>query len=94
MSAGEQRRNRSPLQAATVTDRGYELMIDPELLALLRCPETGQSVREIQPDELAALNARIPSPILAGLIREDNALVFPVVEGIPVMLLEESIRIT
>jgi uncharacterized protein YbaR (Trm112 family) len=69
-------------------------MIDPELLALLRCPETGLTVREMNPDELAALNARIPIPIRAGLIREDNALVFPVVEGIPVMLLEESIRTT
>ena len=68
-------------------------MIDPDLLALLRCPETGQRVREMTPDELIAVNVRIATPIPAGLLREDGCVVFPVFDGIPVMLLDEAIPI-
>ncbi|HEY5894565.1 MAG TPA: hypothetical protein VIT91_15190 [Chthoniobacterales bacterium] len=66
-------------------------MIDPDLLALLRCPETGQCVREMTPYELATVNARITAPISAGLLRDDGRLVFPIFDGIPVMLLDEAI---
>lgn len=68
-------------------------MIDPDLLALLRCPETGQRVREMTPDELTVINAQVATPVPAGLLREDGRLVFPVFDGIPVMLLDEAIPV-
>ncbi|HEY5753652.1 MAG TPA: hypothetical protein VIT21_10920 [Chthoniobacterales bacterium] len=68
-------------------------MIDPDLLVLLRCPETGQRVREMTPDELIAINAQVATPIPAGLLREDGRLIFPVFDGIPMMLLAEAIPV-
>ena len=43
-----------------------DVMIDPDLLALLRCPETMQPLRVATPEELARVNLQ------AGLMREDG----------------------
>ena len=78
--------------------------VDRELLEILVCPETRQPVRLAPPDLLEALNKRIGSgelrnrggeavsaPIREGLLREDGKVLYPVDDGIPVMLVEQSI---
>jgi uncharacterized protein YbaR (Trm112 family) len=79
-------------------------MVDPELLEILVCPETRQPVREADADLVRRLNAEIASgtvknragevvrdPIEGGLVREDGRVVYPVREGIPIMLIDEAI---
>lgn len=79
-------------------------MVDPELLKLLCCPETHQSLSPAQPELLQRLNRQIASGTLQNrsaravsqelaeaLLREDGKVVYPIRDGIPVMLLEEGI---
>jgi uncharacterized protein YbaR (Trm112 family) len=79
-------------------------MIDPELLKLLCCPETHQGLTPAQPELLQRLNRQIASGTLQNrsaravsqelaeaLLREDGKVVYPIRDGIPVMLLEEGI---
>lgn len=80
--------------------------VDPELLEILVCPETKQSLRAATGEELAALNAlresgslryrggeRVEKSIEEGLVREDGRVLYVVDEGIPVMLSEESLEL-
>jgi len=75
-----------------------------DLLDILRCPETGQTLRLAPPELIKKLEAareaggivnraggRIAEPLAAGLVREDGLVFYPVREGIPVMLIDESI---
>jgi uncharacterized protein YbaR (Trm112 family) len=79
-------------------------MITEELLTLLRCPETKQPLSMASAELLARLDdARVAGtlrdragkmvrePISAGLVREDGALLFPIRDGIPVLLIEEAL---
>lgn len=79
-------------------------MIDKDLLSILACPATHQPLREATADELAALNARVAAggvkafggkalsqPLEAGLVREDGKVLYPVLHGIPVLLVDEGI---
>ncbi len=81
-------------------------MIDPELLAILVCPETRQPVRPAEADILTRLNSAIEAgtvvnqggqevrePIEEGLIREDGRVLYPVREDIPIMLIDEAIAL-
>jgi uncharacterized protein YbaR (Trm112 family) len=81
-------------------------MLNPELLALLVCPETHQDVALAVPAEIAALNEAIRAgqvrtvagepvgqPVEAALIRIDRAVAYPIRDGIPVMLVEEGLAI-
>jgi uncharacterized protein YbaR (Trm112 family) len=83
------------------------MTLDPELVAILVCPETKRPVRAATADELAKLNASIRdgsarnrggSPVerelSEALVREDGAVLFPVEDGIPSMLVEESIPLS
>jgi len=80
--------------------------ISSELLEILVCPETKQPVAMAGEETLAQLNQKIAAgsvrnrggdkverPITEGLIREDAAVLYPVDDGIPVMLIEESIEL-
>ena len=80
--------------------------VSTELLEILVCPETKQPVSEAGDDVLSKLNAAIESgslrnrggepvskPLAEGLLREDGTILYPVDDGIPVMLIEESIEI-
>jgi uncharacterized protein YbaR (Trm112 family) len=83
------------------------MTVDPQLVEILVCPETRRPVRLASVDELARVNAGVRSGTLRNrgggkverelseaLIREDGRVVFPVDDGIPSMLIEESIPIS
>jgi uncharacterized protein YbaR (Trm112 family) len=82
------------------------MSVSPELLEILVCPESKQPVSPAGEDVLAKLNSEIEAgrlrnrggepvakPIQEGLIREDGKILYPVDDGIPVMLIEESIEL-
>ena len=66
------------------------LQITPQLLEILRCPESKQPLREATEEELA--NFPDPKPE-AALIREDETRAYPVREGFPVLILDEVIKL-
>ena len=69
--------------------------ISDELLALLRCPSTGLPL-SIAPEELlATINRRRgdESQLDAGLLREDCAVLYPVIDNLPVLLVEQAIPV-
>ncbi len=80
--------------------------VNPELLELLVCPETRQPVRPAPAELLERVNAAIRAgglrnrggtllrePLEEALVREDGRVLYPVEDGIPAMLIEESIEI-
>lgn len=79
-------------------------MVDSELLSILVCPENKTPVRLVDADVVAKVNAaiaggnlkyrngeRVDDAIEEGLLREDGAFLYAVREGIPIMLIDESI---
>lgn len=77
-----------------------------ELLEILVCPETKQTVSPASDEIRARINEKIESgqlrnrggdpvtePVQEGLVREDGRILYVVDDGIPVMLIEESIEI-
>ncbi len=81
--------------------------ISPELLEILVCPETKQPIAVAGEDVLARINSEIDAGrlrnrggepvsqrISEGLVREDGKILYPISDGIPVMLIEESIELT
>ena len=80
--------------------------IDKDLLELLACPETHQSLKEADDALLQDINARISAggctnvgeaevtePLQAGLVREDGQIVYPIRDTIPVLLVPEGIAV-
>jgi uncharacterized protein YbaR (Trm112 family) len=80
--------------------------VSAELLEILVCPETKQPVHLAPQAVLQRLAAEISAgrlrnrggavvtqPIAEGLVREDGRILYPVEDGIPVMLVEESIEL-
>jgi uncharacterized protein YbaR (Trm112 family) len=80
------------------------MAIDPELLEILVCPETHESVEIADEELLRSINERVragvqknrsgelvKSPVAEALIRKDGKCVYLVEDGIPNMLIEERI---
>ena len=81
-------------------------MVSPELLEILVCPETKQTLKVADQETLARVNQAVDSGSLTnqggdrvkdrieeGLVREDGMVLYPVKDDIPVMLLDEAIRL-
>ena len=81
--------------------------VSEELLEILVCPETKQPVAPASAELLAKLNESVAAgtlrnrggnpvskPIEEGLVREDGQVLYPVEDGIPVMLIEESVALS
>ncbi len=80
--------------------------VPADLVAILVCPETKQPVALASPAQLAVLNeriragnaynrggARVERELGEALVRDDGRVAYPVDDGIPVMLVEESIAL-
>jgi uncharacterized protein YbaR (Trm112 family) len=79
-------------------------VIDKDLLAILCCPETKQSVvladdgvvQKINSDIKAGTavsrhGAKVVNAIDGGLVREDGKYLYPIIEDIPIMLIDQTI---
>ncbi|MEN8181420.1 MAG: Trm112 family protein [Myxococcota bacterium] len=77
-----------------------------ELLEILVCPETKQPVKPAGAEILEQVNQKVRDKTLRnrggdpvdkeideGLVREDGRILYPVEDGIPVMLVDESIEL-
>ena len=80
--------------------------VDPELLSILRCPETLQGLRLAEGGQLDQLlqSARqgrlrnlqgqpLPADFENVLVREDGKRGYLVRDGIPIMLIEEAVAL-
>ena len=69
--------------------------ISNELLALLRCPSTGQPLSIASKELLASINRKRANepPLNAGLLREDGVVVYPIIDNLPVLLADAAISI-
>ena len=76
----------------------------PELLQILRCPETRQTLVVAEPPEIERLNTQLAAGQLrnaagkpvtvkldGGLVRADGRLLYPVRNNVPVLLVDEAI---
>ena len=79
-------------------------MIDEELLDMLVCPETKTRLTLADERLIAKLNEAVSAggierrngqpvenPLDAGMVREDGALLYPIIDGIPLLLADEAI---
>lgn len=79
-------------------------VIDKDLLEILACPETHQSLSQAGQDLLKKVNdwiasgnatnkggKKVEEALAGGLVREDGQVVYPIRDGIPVLLIDEAL---
>ena len=82
-------------------------MIEPDLLKILCCPETHQSLSVAEASLIESLNQRITSgqcrnrggqiiteKIDGGLLRDDKKFLYAIRQDIPMMLIDEAIPLS
>ncbi len=82
-------------------------MIDTKLLHLLCCPESRQSLHLADKVLVQSLNQQVAAGSLknragqplkdkldGGLVREDKTVVYPIINKLPILLIEEGILLT
>ena len=80
------------------------MTLDPEFLQMLVCPVTHKPLRELGPADLQGLNAAIArggvqnrggsavtAPLQGGLQPQGEPVVYPIQDGIPILLTTEAI---
>lgn len=81
-------------------------MIDKELLNIIVCPETKQDLTLAEPELVEKINLliekgellnrskqKVSDKLDAGLVRADRKYLYPVRDDIPILLMDESIKI-
>jgi uncharacterized protein YbaR (Trm112 family) len=81
-------------------------MIKPELLNILRCPDTRQKLALAEPALIVQINEAITAARLrnragnpvsekidGGLLREDGKFLYPIRANLPIMLIDEAIAL-
>lgn len=81
-------------------------MVAKELLEILVCPETKQSLKVADAALVARFNEaieagtlekrggeKVDSKLDGGLVREDGTVLYPILDDIPILLIEEAIPI-
>ena len=84
--------------------KGEKGMIDKNLLSVVACPQNHMRLREAESRLLERMNRAILAggvknaagrpvrdALQGGLVRQDDALLYPIVDDIPVLLPEEGI---
>ena len=82
-------------------------VIEPELLEILVCPETKQPLSVATQELLGRVNSAIErgtvttrggetvkDALTAGLLREDGEVLYAIRDGIPIMLIDDSIELS
>jgi uncharacterized protein YbaR (Trm112 family) len=78
--------------------------MDASLLEFICCPQTHQTLAPLMPEKLSEVNRRISlheikttggamvkMPLPAALVREDGKVIYPIRDGIPLLVPEEGI---
>jgi uncharacterized protein YbaR (Trm112 family) len=65
--------------------------VDKELLEILCCPLTHQALRVADEATLVRATVKASRLISEGLIREDGMILYPITDGIPLLVPEEGI---
>ena len=81
-------------------------MIHPEFLQMLRCPEDRTPLAEVDAATLRRINDAMVAGTLrnrggelvsrkleGGLIRADGTYVYPIFDGIPILLIDEGLAL-
>ena len=69
-----------------------DAILSAELLAILRCPSTGQTLTIAPKEVIARIAAQ--HDVTAALLREDRQVIYPIRNGIPMLLREHAITIS
>lgn len=82
------------------------MSIHADLLEILVCPKSKRPLELASDDRVAELNASIAAgkvrtvggqvverPLEGGLVTEDGTVIYPIVDDIPVLLVEEGIAL-